>query len=105
MTFNKIAEHLHGLVLLDENADDIFTFDDTPHIQELNRLTLQMMWNQNLICFCRFNVNDLMYNGHYMTSPEVSKVGDVIEKLLNEEANLMARYSETLLKIEDGEPL
>jgi hypothetical protein len=82
--------------------DGFYWLKLTLMIKELNRLALLMLWKQILVCFYRTHANDLQYNGHRLSSPEVLEVSRVIDKLMADEVSAQAKYREAQLIIENG---
>jgi len=87
---------------LDEDDNGIRSFDDEPYIRELQRLTLTMLWKQILVCFYRNQINDLMYNGHRLSSSEVLEASRAIDRLIAEDITDQAKYREAQLIINNG---
>ena len=88
--------------LMEDNHEDTCSFNDEPYIRELQQLTLTMLWKQILICFYRNQINDLMYNGHRLSSPEVLDAVRAIDRLIAEDVTYQAKYREAQLTINNG---
>jgi len=61
-----------------------------------------MCWNQLKICFYRFRINDLMYNGLMLNSTEIIELMRIIDKLKAIEATAQEQYRNSLCIINNG---
>ena len=102
MTWRVFVETFRSLAFLDEASNDVPAFDDTEYIAELDRQTMIMLWNQMKLCFYRFRMNDLLYNGHTLDSAEVIALDRAMDKLMMIEANAKNQYRESQRIINNG---
>ena len=96
-----ILDFLRDLACFDEASNDV-SFNDDEYIKDLDRQTMIILWGQIRLCFYRFRLNDLLYNGHKLSSPDVLTLCRAMDKLIFSETNALAQYAESQRVINSG---
>jgi len=82
--------------------DEVCSFNDDEAMADLDKQTLKMCWNQLIICFYRFRVNDLMYKGLMLNSKEIIELMRKIDELEAIVATAQEQYRNSLCIINNG---